>query len=51
MASKPTLQIASDDVRETVNKYCGILTVAEVIGLLDMIKMDLWSSAMEEDDL
>lgn len=51
MASEPILQIMQDEVREVVNKYCLQLTVAEVIGAIEMIKMDLWSAAMSEDDL
>ena len=50
MASKPVSQQFADDISDVIDKYReeGI-TISEIIGGLELNKMDIWNEQQEDD--
>ena len=49
MSQKPISQQLQDEIKEVIKKYTyGELTFAEAIGVLEIVKLDLWIS--QNDD-
>lgn len=45
MDGEPIISLLTGDLQEVVNKYCGFLTVAEVIGALEIVKIGVYHNA------
>ncbi len=49
MAQKPISQQFQDDINAVIDRYKGeSLTFAEAVGVLEIVKLDLWISQNDE---
>jgi len=50
MSTKPISQQLQDEINQVIRKYTfGELTFAEAIGVIEIVKMDLWISQNDEN--
>lgn len=47
---EPIVSELTGALQSVVNKYCGVLTLAEVIGALEIVKIGVYHSADTEED-
>lgn len=51
MDSKPMIQFFQDEIEAVVRKYYDQgLTLGEAIGVLEVVKLDLWSNQRDDID-
>ena len=46
----PIPGILQGEIEDLIDKYCGILSVSEVIGVLEIVKIGMYHRANVEDD-
>ena len=50
MDGEPTISILTGQLQEVVNKFQGVLTLAEVIGALEIVKINVYHSVDDSED-
>ncbi|MBK8772425.1 MAG: hypothetical protein IPM06_18660 [Rhizobiales bacterium] len=46
----PIPGILQGEIEDLIDKYCGILSISEVIGVLEIVKIEMYHRANIEDD-
>lgn len=50
MAAKAVVQQLQDDIENVIAKYENLLTLSEVIGTLEMAKLNIYRQNQEDED-
>lgn len=50
MDGEPMVSVLTGELQEVINKFRGVMTLAEAIGALEIVKIGLYNSAETDDE-